>query len=249
MIQKCEELVEFWLAVNVYIDKLERLNNGEPLSEIISSTERNSHQSGAPWSHNVSIFEYDNLGSDQDCGAPRKPGKLSIIKAMTRFIVSDNNQKVAMRKRASSDPKPREEVPIETTLTRVKESTAASSLTMLTSRKMEMNRNTSFSDDVESIVSMYLSPGALKEVNVPSKIVRRLQRDFEHGIRGLTLFQPVLDHVEIVLKTNCLPGFLCLAKSLPGGSDLIVRPCRQVSMNESVSNGMVGEPSRLIQKE
>lgn len=248
MNQKCEELVEFWLAVNVYIDKFERLNKGEPLSDINSSGESSSNHSGVPGSRRLSIFEYDNLGSDQAGGEPRKPGKMGIIQAMTRFIVSDNYQKVAMRKRASSDPKPREEVPVETTLNRVQESTAtASSLTMLTSRKMEMSRNMSFSDDVESIVSIYLSPGALKEVNIPSKIVRRLQRDFEHGIRGQTLFQLALDHVEVVLKTNCLPGFLSLAKSLPGGSDLMNRLCRQVSMNMAVSNG-IGAPSRLIQK-
>lgn len=136
------------------------------------------------------------------------------------------------RPRASSDPHnalkggQREEVPGEDiALPQVRESHPSSSLTMLADKVKNLSRvNSTQNDYALDIINLFIRQGSPKEINVPSKISKKILRDYDLGVRDLGLFQSSLDHVEFILHTSILPGFLSYASTLPGAASVTQRP-------------------------
>lgn len=182
--------------------------------------------------HRGSIFSYDNIdGQPEDKNPNHIPTSKSnqpqsLLKRITKLNswTEKSNPKNAPRKRAASDPQyVREEVEVEVALAKVPES-VTSSLTMLNKKADQLSKDLKFDSEIKDLIAVFIKQGSVKEVNIPSVITRKMMRDFELGVRGAPLFQATIDHVELVLKTSCLPGFIKYASALPGSAVVVTRP-------------------------
>jgi hypothetical protein len=151
----------------------------------------------------------------------------SIVKFTHGLVAPDapvDLKNIPRRPRATSDPHKlvREEVPVEYAVLPVVRESHASSLSMLADKVRELNDKSSnsntntFQQELNYILNTFVKQGAPKEVNIPNMITKKLLRDFDLGVRGSALFHSAIEHVEMILRTSCLPGFLSYAASLPG---------------------------------
>ena len=77
--------------------------------------------------------------------------------------------------------------------------------------------------DASEIMKTFIYPNAPKQINIPSKIVNKLNRDFSNQVKGKELFSSAIGHVEMILKTSCLPDFVKKAVQTDKGNELVLK--------------------------